>query len=169
MPSSITPRPPPVHRLPRGSTLAFSAPDGATALTLGGAGKRATVPVGEDGRAVIEASVSTTLPAGLYQSEWMVDGDDGVELRVGPRVRVIKSITIDGEREQPSLPEEEMLAAAQQALLTASGTGAVSISAGGQSTTFQSRNELLSFIQRLENRIADKRRRPLRDIRFRLQ
>ena len=55
---------------------------------------------------------------------------------------------------------QTMLAAAEKALETEAGSGALSISVNDETQTFESREDALAFVNQLEKRIAFLRKRP---------
>ena len=77
-----------------------------------------------------------------------------------PSLTVVDSLTAnDAITDKPQSLEVQTLAAAKQALLTASGDTSVSFSTpGGQSYSFETRGELLTFVNRLERKVNPRHR-----------
>lgn len=81
-------------------------------------------------------------------------------------VQVLPSVFIDGAKavdpdsnvQPPKTWREKLLVAAKQALLNAAGSGAISFSTDGGTTSFQTREELMSFIRGLEREIQSRRK-----------
>ena len=152
--------------LKRGATLSVGAPANATRLRLGGAGKLLIVDVA-DGRAVVTAETSRTLPIGDYATEWEI-GADEVALPAGPRIRVAESLLADEVRMVAQTHNERVLDAARTALETAAQSADLSFSIDGSSFSFESRNDLLAFVRRIELRVARDRNLPRQTMPVRL-
>ena len=77
----------------RGETLRLVAPADATELRIAGVGKSLDAISVTDGEAVVPPSVTETMGAGNYMTEWMVVRSDGtVRLPSGPRITMSESI-----------------------------------------------------------------------------
>ena len=143
--------------LKRGEQISISAPAGATQLFVAGAGKRIEPIDVVDGTAVLTSATTETMPPGEYMTEWkVVDADGSVRLPDGCRITVSQSLATDHDelRTVPVTQYERILAAAKDALESAAGDGAISVSTGESNFSFESRNELLSFVSRLEPVVA---------------
>lgn len=156
-------------KLKRGESLSITAPTGATELRLAGAGKLVGPIEVVDGTAVITSAMTEDMPAGVYISEWKVVADDGtITLPSYGRIIVRESILTDNLRNAPVDQYERILKAAKDTLESAAASGDLSVSTGESSFSFESRSDLLSFINRLENKIALRKGRAPNPIVWRL-
>ena len=116
-----------------------------------------------DGVVVVSDNDSKTMPAGSYMTEWkVIDSDGSVSLPSGPSVTIMDSIDTDSIRHVPKSQYQQILEAAKNTLATAASSAELSSSVGESSYSFESRNELLSFVNRLEATVAhERRRRPM--------
>lgn len=99
---------------------------------------------------------TTNLPAGEAIAELaFTDGSGDVVIVWLESIKVEDSLTANSAiTDAPQSLEAQTLAAAKQALLTASGDASVSFSTpGGQSYSFETRGELLTFVNRLERKV----------------
>ena len=142
-----------MNTLKRGETLTLTAPEGAVKARLYGAGKESTAVVA-DGEVVFSAETTAQLPAGIYGVEWEVLADGKTSLPDGTRVRVVASAKVDQLAEIPQAYWSRVLAAAQQALLTAAGSTEISFSAADSNFTFEGRRELVDFINDVRRQIV---------------
>ena len=135
----------------RGSPLKFAAPDDdATTMRVAGEGHSGEAAV-SDGAATF---ATAEMPVGRYQSEW--EFSDGT-LMVGPQFSIEPSLKQDDIKDAPLPWDERVLAAARQALLVAAGSTDVSFAVDATSYSFENRNELLSFVNRLESKLNRKK------------
>lgn len=149
----------------RGETLRLVAPADATELRIAGVGKSLDAISVTDGEAVVPPSVTETMGAGNYMTEWMVVRSDGtVRLPSGPRITMSESIAHDKLTHVPQSQYQAILQAAKDTLASAAESGDISFSSGDSSFSFESRRELLAFVNRLETIVARelRRRRPTR-------
>lgn len=144
----------------RGETLLLTAPEGATLLNMAGAGHKVGPVDVVDGVAVVSADDTKASPAGEYRTEWrVVDAQGNVSLPSGQRVVVQQSLDVDSLNTIEPTQYERILQAAKDALESAAASGDVSVSTGDTTFTFETRAELLSFVNRLEKLVARRRGR----------
>lgn len=105
----------------------------------------------------VPAADTTAFVVGQAQAEIAWTDADGV-VRITPLdpITVRDSLTAnEAITDKPLSLDEQMLAAANQALLTASGDTSISVGTpGGQSISFETRGDLMTFISRLELRVS---------------
>lgn len=142
----------------RGSPLEIIAPDDATTLRVAGEGHSASADVA-DGAATFDTS---EFPVGRYQSEW--EFSDG-RLSVGPKFVVDPSLKQDGIKDAGLTYEERMLAAAKKTLEVASGSTDISFSVDSTNYSFESRGDLLAYVNRLESKVK-RMKQPIRKRRW---
>ena len=139
-----------------GSTLTLTAPVNATELTLGGNRGVFSANV-QDGTATFSATETEQIPPGNFRTQWKIVAPNGdVSFSMGPEIET--ELPLSTNPTQPQTPNEKMLAAAYKALENASGSTAISVSTGENSFSFETRDDLLSFITRLETRIRKAKR-----------
>ena len=141
----------------KGSTLRVDAPEGALSMRLAGGGQVDLAPVAVvEGQAKLLPSLTKRLVAGeVYVTEFnIVDGYGDTFIKTGPRVKVMGSIAAGDVVGVEKSVLERAYDAAQKALLGMSGSGAVSFSSGENQYSFESRNDLLSFVNRLRSDIG---------------
>ena len=138
--------------IPKGSAAPYERPPEAAegaVLRIAGQGRTADFASGEDGVARV---LTGDLPVGEYKAFWSWTDADGVDFLVrtdGFDVKPLEGLEWD----------EKVLAAAREVLLTASTTDRVSLSVEGTSFSFESRTDLLTFINLMERRVRHGRRR----------
>lgn len=149
----------------RGETLRLTAPENAVELRVAGEGRSIDPVSVVDGYAVVPVAVSETMPAGDYMTEWKVMQDDGsVRLPSGPRLTIMPSIEHDNLTHVPKSQYRQILEAAKATLMSAASSAELSFSVGDSNYSFESRNELLTFVNRLEATVASERRRKPREM-----
>ena len=138
----------------RGESVSLTAPSDATELRVAGAGKLIGPVSVVEGMAVLTSETTAGMPAGEYMTEWKVEREGAITLPSGCRITVQESILTDQLRNIPVDQYERILQAAKDTLESAAASGDLSVSTGESNFSFESRSDLLSFINRLENKIA---------------
>ena len=135
------------YKVLRGGSLSVPAPENAMMLHLAGGGQRVDAIGVVDGAAVVDSA--NLIPNVDYVSEWTIDLDGTHYLKRGPVITVEPSISAGDVSGVVKPPLERMYDAAVEALLSASSSGVVSFNTGDQSYSFQTRQELLEFVNSL--------------------
>ena len=133
-----------------GGIRPFFAPPGAAdgVLRVAGQGKSQDFQAANG-----TAEVSTAgLPIGEYRAFWSWTDENGVDRLV--RTEGFKVVSLEGLEW-----DERVLAKAREVLETAAGTDRVSLSVEGTSFSFEGRQELLAFVNLMERRVRNGRRR----------
>ena len=143
----------------QGETRRLPAPVNARSLRFWGEGGNETVEV-SDSVAVLPAAITTKLREGRYASEWtVVDPDtNDTTLPDGPVFEVVASG--QHQRDVALTQNERILQAARKALETASGSSEITIDVQGFSASYTSRQELVTFVNTMEQRVARERGHP---------
>ena len=97
-------------------------------------------------------AVITNFPTGEFRAFWVWTDDQGVPHLLRTDGFEVKPL------EGPD-QDERILKAAKDALEAASGSDRVSLSVEGSSFSFMDRNELLAFVNRMERKVRNNRRR----------
>ena len=137
-----------------GESVDLTAPVDAVAssqLTMSGAGKTYMTNA-VDGRVRIPGNVTADWPAGLYGTQWQWQDGTATRIVSGPRYELVKPLSSQCPADLVS-PDEALLAAIDAALLTTAGSGEISVSLEGFTTSFESRAELLTFRDRVARRV----------------
>ena len=149
------------------ASIAVEAPAGAATpqsgkLLVAVGGTRAEFPLDAgDGawRALLTPAQTTALAVGAAMAEAQFAFEDGgVAIVPVDGIVVLATLSADSAlTDAPQTVDEQVLAAAETALLSAADTAAVAFSAGDQSFSFESRGELLSFVERLRRQVRPRR------------
>lgn len=108
-----------------------------------------------DQKLTIPASDTEKFFEGLYN--WALIETDGTTVCTLAQGEVKFTLRADLKPSQEKLPEEYALEEAYAALRSGEGIGVQSYSIKDRSISFESRNDLLDFIERLENTIKKKK------------
>lgn len=156
--------------LTRGATFALAElppadfePASARLVIAGGGVRRDYALALTDGRWAVTVPVTdtTAFVAGQAQGEiaW-TDASGMVRITPLDAITVHDSLTANESiTDRPLSLDEQILAAAKKALLTAAGDTSISVSTpGGADMSFETRSDLLLFVERLERKIDRSRR-----------
>lgn len=128
-----------------------------------GAGKSVTVALalgtdGADWMTTLTAADTTGYPLGVYAWEAIATRGSEVRLFATGRLTVQPSVAAGDATADGQTWAEKALAAVETALLSASGSGEITVSVEGFNTTFESRLELLQYRGRLRHEVDQERR-----------
>ena len=152
-----------------GTTLAFGVRDaeaGASATctyAVRGEGHRSTKAAtrnGDEWEASFAASTTAAWPVGEYEFQALRTEGTKVKLIDSGRFELIDKIATSAGRMVRQSFAEKALECVEAVLLDHAGDGAVSVSVGDQSYSFESRLDLLAFRERLREEVARERRGP---------
>ena len=145
-----------IQTLYRGATLSLQAPAADASFRMRGSGKSVT-GVAVDGELELQPTVTSTLPSGIYATEWQWTDAGKVRIMPGPRVEVLATLSMPDPCADNMTAKERLLHSAELALANAAGNAAISISAANANYSFESRGDLLSFVRRLRRDVRRER------------
>ena len=143
----------------RGASAALSAPAhsirASARVRVAGAGGEYEFESAHGATLELSGDDTSGIPAGRYAVEWEWRGpNNAVEIARGEPLVLLASLAADSVDAVPTTFDERVLAKAREALEAAAGSGEVSFASEGQSWTFESRSDLLTFVERLERKVA---------------
>lgn len=134
----------------RGYPFVFQV-DGASAFTLVGDG---FAPKSFNAPLSLSPEDTKALPAGAVR--WEAEDADGAFLTAG-RFVVALSAKADGEQALEKSFAEQALAKVEEALLTMSASGEISIGGDEVNFSYETRSELLAYRERLKDQVKRER------------
>ena len=140
-----------MFEIPAGGSRTYSVPDDvpeSATLRVAGEGRQT-----DFAQANSEVEVATAgLPVGEYRCYWAWQAESGVQHLL--RTEGFRLTPVEGPDQ-----DERILKAAKDALEASAGSDSLSINVEGFSTGTMSRLEFLAFVNRLERKVRNNRRR----------